>query len=176
MIRRHYHALYLLLLVATFTCHAFEKRVSISEQHLQSSLNNILPIKNDKGLVIIELQQAEVWLKGSSHQIELVSEVAVRSFGHKEQGNLHVAATPVYHADSGCLYFTNIEVLGLKVPGIPRKYVRKINKLAGKLLTKALEDQPVYQLSDDWSIESVAKATLTSLTVEEGELVLNFGW
>lgn len=161
--------------MASFYGHAFEKRVSISEQHLQASLNDILPIKNNKGLVIIELQQADIWLKGDTHKIELASDVSIRSFGHKELGRLHVSATPVYNADTGCLYMTNIEVLGLKVRGIPRKYIRKINKLAGKLLTKALQNQPVYQLADDWGMEGVARATLTSLEVEEGELVLNFG-
>lgn len=175
MIRRDYTLFLLLLLLVPLCANAFEKRIAISEQRLQTSLNDILPIKNNKGLVIIELQQAEIWLKGNTHKIELVSDVLVRSFGHQEKGSLHVAATPVYNPKTGCLYMTNIEVLGLKVRGIPRKYVRKINKLAGKLLTKALQNKPVYQLSDDWGIESIAKATLSSLVVEEGELVLNFG-
>jgi hypothetical protein len=150
-------------------------KVTIPEQHLQTSLNSILPIKNDKGLVIIELQKTDVWLKGDTHKIELASDVTIRSFGHEESGKLHVAATPIYDPQTGCVYVTDIEVLGLKVRGIPRKYVRKINKLASKLLTKALQNQPIYQLSNESGLESLAKASLTSLTVEEGELVLNFG-
>lgn len=163
-----------LLLLSTATSFAFfEQTIEVTQEQLQSQLDQSGPLRHQDALMTVSIQQAKVLLKADSDKLGFTGKVETTLFASmKANADVELRGNVIYRAEQGAFFMSNIEVVELRSEQIPAQQVPNVKRIVAGLVNQLLSTQPVYVLNNEKAEEKLAKAVLKDVTIKDGKLHL----
>lgn len=90
-------------------------------------------------------------------------------------GTVTVSTAVLYEASSGELFLTDFRIEQLDVAQLPGRFNEPVTNLASNLVSRSLDQVPIYQIDDSSVGGSIARALLNEVIVEDGVLRITVG-
>ncbi|MEM6690814.1 MAG: DUF1439 domain-containing protein, partial [Planctomycetota bacterium] len=97
------------------------------------------------------------------------------SEGKKLSGTVSLKTGVRYSSEEAAFYCQNAEVVELTVIDLPENLVPKAKEICEAAINAYCDEKPVYQLADDEGWASMAKANLSEVTIQDGQLQIRLG-
>ena len=148
-----------------------EFTVRMSRDELQVKVSGKFPQVFDKSGASIKLHSPVVTLTAGDEYVGLDMAVDTKlPFMGTKVGAIKTRATVNLDRERRVVFVSNLDVVDLRIAGVPAFVETTIRGLVGTLAATKFADYPVYSIDDKFSTRM-----LTSVTVEAGQLVLKFG-
>lgn len=152
---------------------AFSYTLEITEQELQEKVSAMMPLEKKKFFVTVILSEPKVELLKETNEISIFSNLeALAPGGLKGSGRAKITGSLSYDANEGAFYLNNPKIESIEIDKMPEKYSPKIKQLTQTAVSKAMSVYSVYKLKDDNLKHKLAKATLESISVDGGKLLV----
>lgn len=150
--------------------------LEFTQAELQEKVSAMMPVEKKKGLLTIILSEPVVKLHQDSNKIGIKTNMQANILGMlKGTGVTEITGSLSYNKDKGTFHLLDPVITTMHINKVPDKYQPKIKNLAQQALAKTMAKRPIYQLRDDTMKHKLAKATLKSVTVDKGKLLVKFG-
>ena len=106
---------------------------------------------------------------------ERVEERAANRDPEVLSGTLTVSTTVSYEASSGELFLTDFGIEEMTIDQLPGRFNDPVTNLASSLVSRGLDQVPIYQIDDSSLGGSIARALLNDVVVEDGVLKITVG-
>ena len=164
-----------LLLLTSFELFALGFTKTISQQELQSQLQNITPITKKKWLMSVTISEPKIQLRSGQNGIEFTAKITASAPGNiKGEGRGTVAGDIEYRPQQGAFYLTSIELKSFSVNDMPQKLLPQVQAFAQKQISKAMRQYPIYKLDDTDLKQQLLKSSLKRVEVMDQALKLEF--
>lgn len=91
-------------------------------------------------------------------------------------GSARVAGLPAYDPQAGAFYLKRPQLLDFSMEGVPPDQARMVaNVISGMLADEFFSDQPLWVLDESDPRQAMARLSLRSMAVQQGELVVTLG-
>jgi hypothetical protein len=162
-----------LLLCISQTSLAFTYTVEISEQELQEKLVAMMPLKKKAFIVDVVISKPVINLLKTTNKIAITADLDFSAGSKlKGHGTTQIEGSLIYNSAKGTFHISKANIVSLNVDNLLKKYQSPVKKLAQKAIRNLLTVYPVYTLKDDSLRDSMAKAVLSSVDVENETLIL----
>ncbi|MDH5737637.1 MAG: DUF1439 domain-containing protein [Gammaproteobacteria bacterium] len=150
--------------------------VKISESQLQEKVSAMIPMERKKYFVTVVIDNALVKLSEDDDSISLENSLSVIAPGNVSgTGKIMIKGAVRYEKEEGAFYLDRLEVISLESPDIPTALLPKVKNIVQIAAAEWMEKHPIYRLQDGNLKHSIAKSFLKSVSVENGELVIEMG-
>ena len=93
-----------------------------------------------------------------------------------QSGSARVAGRPAYDPKAGAFYLKRPQLLDFSMEGVPPDQARMVsNVISGMLADEFFSNQPLWVLDESDPRQAMARLSLRSMTVRQGELVVTLG-
>ena len=148
-----------------------EFTVKMSRDELQAKVSGKFPLTVDRSGASIRLHSPLVILTASDEYIGLDMAVDTKvPFIGTKAGTIKTKVTINLDKEKRVIYVSNVDVVDLRVDGAPAMIESAIRDLVGKVAAIKLKDYAIYNIDD-----KLITKMLTSVKVEDGQLILKFG-
>ncbi len=155
-----------LLLANSFT-------MELSEAQLQQTIASVMPLENTKFFVTVNLADPKIELQAGSDEISISSRVSARIPGDLQgSGFGRISGKIHYDAQQGAFYLQQPRLREFHIDNLPAAYAAEVRDIAQSILQSTLVDQPVYTLNDANLKERLTRASLKSVKVKDGKLLV----
>jgi len=148
-----------------------EFTVKMSRDELQAKISDKFPLAFNRSGATVTLHSPIVILTAGDEYIGLSMTVDLKApFIGTKVGAIQTRATINLDKEKRVIYVSNVDVVDLRVAGVPTVLEGAIRSLVGTIAATKFADYPIYSIDDKF-----ATKMLTSVNVEDGQLVLKFG-
>ncbi|MBU3018541.1 DUF1439 domain-containing protein [Paraglaciecola agarilytica] len=152
---------------------AFAFTKEFTEAELQEMVSAIMPITRSKFFVTMTLSEPRLDLLESSNEIGLGANIKASALGsYGGSGSGYLTGSLSYNQEQGALYFVNAKLLELNLNNVSAEQQEDIKKLLQPVVGTILGSRPIYVLDDSDLKQKLAKASLESLEVRDGKLII----
>ena len=147
--------------------------LSVSEEKLQKKIAAMMPIEKQKSFYTITLSDPMAEIIEERNEIGVYVNVAIETWrGIKGTGNAKITGALSYNHETCEFFLKNIGLEKLEIDKISDKFSSVIKYIVQWLAAKTFESRAIYRLKDDNLKHKLAKATLQSISIAEGKLLL----
>lgn len=158
---------------------AFSHRtIHLSEHRIQNELATRFPFGKHELIYDVEFENPRVDIDASSDHLTLLVDAKAAALGSKPiKGKVSVNGVPRYETATGGIYLDHPRALitDLDFADLPEKYRSAVSKLMASALEGFLLHKPIYRLQEGDQKAFVLRRSLKSLSVKNGELVIELG-
>ena len=163
------------LLFFNSVVHAMSYTLQIDEEALQERVDAMMPLEQSQLFVRVRMSDPKVDLIKGANEIRV--DMNIRAFGPgglQGSGVLGIKGSLSYNEKQGAFYLKNPELVHIEIAQLPAEFEPTIKEIADLTLKQVLVAHPVYRLEDDDKIQSLAKATLSTVEIKDEILNLTF--
>jgi hypothetical protein len=166
---------YSFLLLPAIALSALE--IKLSDTHIQSRLVKHFPIREYAAFARITLHEPQVILSRDAKDLLLIIPVDASIPDQSlQKGHARIAVKVAYRPGNGGLYLSNPRVIEFEMPQVSNNMNLK---LKSKITTMCLNSLPliqIFKLEEKALKHSLAKSNLKSYSINDGSLVMTFGF
>jgi len=162
----------MLFLSVTWT-QAYAYTQEFTEAELQEMVSSIMPMTRTKYFITMTLSEPRLNLLEASNEIGIGANIKASALGtYSGSGSTYITGSLTYNQEEGALYFTNAKLVELNLHKVSDKQQDEIKKLLQSVVGTILQSRPIYVLDDADLKQKLAKATLESVEVKAGKLIV----
>jgi hypothetical protein len=153
----------------------------VTEDQINSELEEVFPVsKTFLNILTLSLGSASVQLNEGSDRmlvslnasVSLNTSGTVRSFS----GTINISTGVEYNPESGEVLLEDPEVESLHFDNFPEKDLKVLTAIVNIIVGVVLDGYPIYVLEPEDIPTDIAKLLLNDVTIEDGHVVLKFGF
>jgi hypothetical protein len=119
------------------------------------------------------LSQPRLNLLEATNEVGIGANIRASALGaYSGSGSTYITGSLAYDQEQGALYFTNAKLVELHLDNVSDKQQKDVKKLLQSVVGGVLASRPIYVLDDSDLKQKLAKATLESLEVRDGKLII----
>lgn len=150
--------------------------IDITQAEIQQQLDPRFPLEKNLLVFRLALSHPKVLLKEGSDRIDFSVDAIASVPGQKDyKGSAQLSGKVKYNPERGDFFLTDSKVESLNIPGLAGGNLDKAREFSSILIKESLERFSLYKLDPKNFQESVAKALLKSVKVENGKLRITLG-
>ena len=149
----------------------------LSETQIQTALQFHFPVSEYATFARVTLREPKVRLLNNAHNLMLVIAVDANVVGDAlRRGHINIAVGLSYKPASGGLYLLSPRLQQFEMQGVSPALVAELKTTIEKMAINFLPLVQIYKLKEKDLNHSLAKSLLKSYTIEQGRLILEFGF
>lgn len=150
---------------------------SLSDNHIQSVLAQYFPVREYATVARLTLREPQVRLSTGAKDLVLIIPVDVNIPGEAmQQGHVTVLTTVSYKPASGELYLHNPRIQDVEMSQMSDSVLAGLRADLDTVVKNILPVVRIYQLKERDLNHSLAKSALKSAVIDDGRLMLDFGF
>lgn len=166
-----------LLLIFLLGCSGLTKALSytleVSEQQLQDKLSAMMPIEKSHFILSIILSEPQLNLVKQTNEISIFVNIKALIAGKVQgTGRGRVTGSLSYEPTQGAFYFKQPKISELEIDNLQQQFAPKVKELTQQVISKTMENYPIYTLDDNDTQQKLAKSMLQSLQVKNQTLFI----
>jgi len=155
--------------------------VKITEDQINSVLEEQLPFSETYlNILVLKRESASAQLTEGSDRmlVSLNSSVALKDngTGSSFSGTIDVSTGIGYNPETGEVFLKDPVVESLRIDNFPEKDLGFLTAIVNILVGVVLDGFPIYVLEPEDIPTAIARLLLNDVRIEDGYLVLTFGW
>ena len=163
----------ILLLVCSQNLYAFT--LELTEEELQEKIESKFPLEKKGILLKVILKDPKSYLETDSNKLNLtISVIAGASEKVGAPGTLQVRGRLEYRPESASIFFTEPEVLSIKIADLSVPKTTYTYSIISGLIEKRLANKAVYRFPEDTLKGKLVRSTLKQIYVKDKTLILEF--
>ncbi len=151
--------------------------LEFTEAQLQEKIEAMMPIKKKKLFVTVIISNPVIRLLKKSNRLAVKADISANALGsEKGSGKIEITGSLLYNAKKGTFHLKDPKIESMHIDDVPDMYQAKIKSLAQSAIIKTMATRPIYKLKEDNLKQKLAKASLNSILVKGGKLIIDFGF
>jgi hypothetical protein len=155
--------------------------VKITEDQINSELEEVFPVTETYlNILVLTLESASVQLTEGSDRmlVSLNASVALKnnSTGSSFSGAINVSTGIGYDTRTGEVFLEDPVVESLRIDNFPEKDMDVLTTFVNIIVGVVLDGYTIYVLQPEDIPTAIASLLLNDVRIEDGYLVLTFGW
>lgn len=155
--------------------------VKITEDQINSELEEQFPVSETYlNILEVKLESASAQLTDGSNRmlVSLNASVALKDngMGSSFTGTIDVSTGIGYNPETGEVFIKDPVVESLHFDNFPEKDLEVLTTFVDILVGIVLDGYPIYVLEPEDIPTAIARLLLNDVRIEDGYLVLTFGW
>ncbi len=168
--------IFVILIFALISTSVNAFTLEFTEAQLQEKIEAMMPIKKKKLFVTVIISNPVIRLLKESNRLAVKADISADALGaSKGTGKIEITGSLLYNAKKGTFHLKNPKIESMYIDDVPDMYQAKIKNLAQSAIIKTMAARPVYKLKEDNLKQKLAKASLKSILVNDGKLIIEFG-
>ena len=161
-----------LLFALLVSANSAAQDIYFTKEKLQAELDRHLPAVEHLDFFSLTVKEPLLDLHAEQQRLSIRSLMHIKTiFGTEHHGSLKVDGKLRYQPSNYSFYVDDPRIIELDFVDLPAAFKPQVQALVADVLAQAINDYPLYTLSDKSFEESMAKMMLKSIIIKENSVI-----